>query len=288
MKQFTLLSLVGITSIALTHSGWAAGHGGGGGGFGGGGFSGGHAGGGGHIGGGGAGFGGGGFHFSGPHYSSTGPHFVDTSGGYRAGNLHSPAYRPHVFAGPDRGVTSDRSNVSALESNRPATASAARPSQTVARSGLGGRNDHIYARHDGNWHHDWDHRRTYYSNGHWWAYDSGAWIGLDAGFFPWDYYPYYAYDYYPYDYYPGYYADVEPYYQNEDVSGSTPAPDSTVSAVQTRLTQLGYYSGPADGMFGPLTRDAVARYQIANNLAVTGSLSADALQSLGLPQLAKG
>jgi hypothetical protein len=54
MKKLTLLSLVGITSIALAHAGWAAGHGGGGGGFGGGGFHGG-------------GFGGGGF---GGHFSS--------------------------------------------------------------------------------------------------------------------------------------------------------------------------------------------------------------------------
>src|SRR6266704_329681 len=42
MKKLTLLSLVGITSIALAHAGWAAGHGGGGGGgFRGGGFRGG-------------------------------------------------------------------------------------------------------------------------------------------------------------------------------------------------------------------------------------------------------
>src|SRR6266576_6779128 len=40
VKRLKLLSLVGITSIALANAGWAAGHGGGGG-FGGGGFSGG-------------------------------------------------------------------------------------------------------------------------------------------------------------------------------------------------------------------------------------------------------
>jgi hypothetical protein len=56
MKKLALLSLVGITSIALAHTGWAAGHGGGGGGFGGGGFHGG-------------GFSGGGFH-GGGHFSS--------------------------------------------------------------------------------------------------------------------------------------------------------------------------------------------------------------------------
>src|SRR5213083_879418 len=56
MKKFTLLSLVGITSIALAHAGLAAGHGGGGGGFGGGGFHGGGFGGGGFRGGGGGHF----------------------------------------------------------------------------------------------------------------------------------------------------------------------------------------------------------------------------------------
>jgi hypothetical protein len=151
---------------------------------------------------------------------------------------------------------------------------------------LNGRTDHIYARHDQNWHHDWNQRRAYYSEGHWWCYDGVAWIGLDDGFFPWNYYPYYAFDYYPYDYYPGYLADVEPYYSNAGVSNSIPAPDPTVSGVQTRLTQLGYYNGPVDGIFGALTRDAVARYQIAKNLTVTGSLSAGTLQSLGLPRVA--
>src|ERR1700720_915784 len=67
MKKLRLLSLVGITSIALTMAAWAGPHGGGGGGFGGGGFSGGgHAGsGGGRAGpvGGGGGFRGGGASF---------------------------------------------------------------------------------------------------------------------------------------------------------------------------------------------------------------------------------
>src|SRR5437764_707792 len=96
--------------------------------------------------------------------------------------------------------------------------------------------------------------------------------------------PYYAYDYYPYDYYPGYYADVEPYYYNEGVYSDTPVQDPTVSAVQTDLTQYGYFNGPIDGIYGPATRDAVAKYQIAKGLGVTGSLSPDTLQSLGLPQ----
>jgi Putative peptidoglycan binding domain len=71
MKKLKLLSLVGITSIALANAGWAAGHGGGGGGFGGGGFSSG-----GHAGGGGGGARASGGHFGGgAGFRSRGPGF---------------------------------------------------------------------------------------------------------------------------------------------------------------------------------------------------------------------
>jgi peptidoglycan hydrolase-like protein with peptidoglycan-binding domain len=74
------------------------------------------------------------------------------------------------------------------------------------------------------------------------------------------------------------------YYCNEGGYSDEPMVDQTVTTVQTELTQLGYYNGPIDGIFGPSTRDAVANYQIAKQLNVTGSLSPDTLQSLGLPQ----
>ena len=108
----------------------------------------------------------------------------------------------------------------------------------------------------------------------------GFWCGLDDGFFPWDYLPYYADDYYPYDYY----ADSQPSDNTESVDNSVPAADPTVEATQEELAQLGYYNGPVDGIFGPTTRDAVANYQIAKQLNVTGSLSPDTMQSLGLPE----
>jgi N-acetylmuramoyl-L-alanine amidase len=101
---------------------------------------------------------------------------------------------------------------------------------------------------------------------------------LDDGFYPWDFYPYYASDYYPYDYY----TDVEPVYQGYAAQQA----DSNVSAVQADLAQLGYYRGPIDGLFGVGTRTALTRYQIDHNLQVTGSLTNDTLQSLGLPGLA--
>jgi hypothetical protein len=316
MKKFILLSLIGITSIALTQPGWAGGHGGGGGGFGGGGFGGGHGGGGGGFRGGGGGFRGGGGHFSGggfgaprmsfggagnrgggvsfglPRSSGGAPHFAS-----RAGNVHSfgpsrPLVRQSSGGGQTRGLTNiARGNrtgntsgraTAALNrpNNRGTNPSTARPSQTSLHRGLNGRTDHIAERHDANWHRDWDRRHAHFDHDRFFVFDDGFWFGLDPGFYPWDYLPYYADDYYPYDYY----TDVQPNDNTEPVYNGTPVADTTVQAVQTRLTQLGYYNGPADGVFGPATRDALAKYQIAQHLSVTGSLSPDMLRSLGLPQ----
>lgn len=294
MKTKTIFSLVGATLLTLSPTVWAAGHGGGGG-FGGGGF-----GGGGHFGGGGAGGhfagggggrpGGGGFH-SGPgvfsggrpaYFYSRGMGFADRRSGFagrglgfapsRTGQVRSPIQQSHSSArtsGISRGVTNSATH-------------SAQPAQHAA---LNGRTEHISERHNAaNWHSDWDRRHSHFFHNRFFIFDDGFWFGLDPGFFPWDYYPYYAYDYYPYDYYPGYYADVEPYYYNEGVYSDTPVKDPTVSAVQTELTQKGYYNGPVDGIYGPTTRDAVAKYQIAKGLDVTGNLSPNTLQSLGLPQ----
>ena len=156
--------------------------------------------------------------------------------------------------------------------------SAARPSRTFLQRGLNGRTDHIAERHDANWHRDWDRRHAHFFHNRFFVFDDGFWFGLDDGFYPWDYLPYYADDYYPYDYY----ADSQPY-DNTD-NNSVPAADPTVEATQEELAQQGYYNGPVDGIFGPTTRDAVAKYQTANQLNVTGSLSPDTMQSLGLPQ----
>ena len=186
----------------------------------------------------------------------------------RAGQFRSPVSRSPSFARPNRAVTN----------------SAMGQSRASGRSPFTSRTSHIAERHDANWHQDWDRRHIHFFHNRFFVFDDGFWFGLDPGFFPWDYYPYYAYDYYPYDYYPGYYADVDPYYYSEGGYSSTPVSDPTVTAVQTQLMQLGYYNGPVDGIYGRSTRDAVARYQIANQLDVTGSLSAQTLESFGLPQ----
>jgi hypothetical protein len=165
--------------------------------------------------------------------------------------------------------------------NGSATPSVVRPSQTASQRQLNGRRDHIAERHEANWHGDWDRRHAHFDHGHFFVFINGFWCGLADGFFPWDYLPYYPNDYYPYDYY----ADVDPYDNNTADYNIAPADSATVQAVQTRLAQLGYYTGSIDGVFGPTTRDAVAKFQIANQLNVTGSLLPDTLQSLGLPQV---
>src|SRR6266403_4386417 len=191
----------------------------------------------------------------------------------RAGQFRSPGSRSPSFARPNRGITN----------------SATRQSITSGRSALNSTmGGHIAERHEANWHGDWDRRHAHFDHNRFFVFIDGFWCGLDDGFFPWDYYPYYAYDYYPYDYYPGYYADVEPYYYNENVYSNTPMVDPTVTAVEKQLTQEGYYSGRIDGIYGPLVRDAVAKYQIATNQDVTGSLSAETLRSFGLSQPVAG
>ena len=263
MKIQQIVSLiVGITSVALSPITWAAPHGGGG--FGGGG----------HPGGGGSR---GAPHFSGgpAHFGSGTPRF---SG--RPGTL---PMRAPWFTGPDH-RTINRPAPSNIARNGGAMPSAALPSRAFPQGGLNGRTDHIAERHEANWHSDWDRRHAHFDHGHFFVFQDGFWFGLDAGLFPWDYLPYYAYDYYPYDYYAGGDTDVQAYDNTEPVYDDAPVADSTVQAAQTRLTQLGYYNGPVDGIFGPATRDAVAKYQIARQLNVTGSLSPDTLQSLGLPQ----
>ena len=267
MKIKQLVSLVVAIVAATLGTTWAAGHGGGGGagGFvagGGGGHVGGSAG---HVGGaGGIRSGGPGFR-SGPYYYSRGMRFANSG----AGQLRAP-----VRQSPSNTITRPGTN------NSPAhqlQASGQRP-------GFNSMMAHVAERHSGNWHNDWDRRHAHFEHNRFFVFIDGFWCGLDPGFFPWDYYPYYAYDYYPYDYYPGYYADVEPNYYNENVYSNEPMRDPTVSAVQTELTQLGYYNGPVDGIFGPTTRDAVAKYQIEKKLEVTGSLSAQTLESFRLPE----
>ncbi len=157
--------------------------------------------------------------------------------------------------------------------------------------------NHAFARHDNNWHHDWDKRHAHFDHNRVFVFVDGFWWGL----YPSDYYPYYASGYYPYDdtasypydnsgypydYYGGYYP-YDDYQDNNDNDSTNTAPDQyasnpTVSAVQSELAKLGYYNGVVDGVLGDQTEAALARYQQDRDLSVTGTLNPDTVQSLGL------
>lgn len=57
-----------------------------------------------------------------------------------------------------------------------------------------------------------------------------------------------------------------------------------VRAAQYRLEALGYYFGRIDGKNGPVTRNAVAAFQRANGLPITGYLDAST-QALLMPSV---
>ncbi len=151
-------------------------------------------------------------------------------------------------------------------------------------------NHRVFARHDGNWHHDWDRHRAHFDHGHVFVFADGFWWGL----YPWDYYPYYAYGSDPSDYY-GYPYGYEDYpYDSSDSNTQDPysyyngytAPaessNGVVSSVQSQLAKRGYYRGAIDGVLGDQTEAAIARYQEDSDLSVTGVVTAATLQSLGL------
>jgi hypothetical protein len=98
---------------------------------------------------------------------------------------------PHSVAGRPR--FSGQTGI-LLGRQRGAMPSPARPSQIFRQRGLNGRTDHIFARHDANWHGDWDRRHAHFDQGHFFVFIDGFWCGLDAGFYPWDYLPYYPND----------------------------------------------------------------------------------------------
>lgn len=66
---------------------------------------------------------------------------------------------------------------------------------------------------------------------------------------------------------------------------STPAPAydaSVIRAVQQALNDRGYNAGPADGQLGPVTQDAIRRFQQAAGLPPTGEPERRTLAALGV------
>jgi peptidoglycan hydrolase-like protein with peptidoglycan-binding domain len=67
--------------------------------------------------------------------------------------------------------------------------------------------------------------------------------------------------------------------QTGSVSSPT-AVRASIKTAQMALTQLGYGVVKADGVMGPKTRRAIAAFEQANGIAVTGALGAETVHAL--------
>jgi len=66
-----------------------------------------------------------------------------------------------------------------------------------------------------------------------------------------------------------------------------PAPRFVREAQQT-LRHLGYQPGPADGVMGPRTKSALAQYQRAERIKVTGQLDSETMARLDIHERVLG
>ncbi|MDY4976142.1 MAG: peptidoglycan-binding domain-containing protein, partial [Clostridia bacterium] len=73
-----------------------------------------------------------------------------------------------------------------------------------------------------------------------------------------------------------------PRYESAEVLSRYGSRGNEVISIQTKLKNLGYYTGQIDGIYGPLTQSAVTRYQANFGLAADGIAGPKTLQSLGI------
>jgi hypothetical protein len=95
--------------------------------------------------------------------------------------------------------------------------------------------------------------------------------------------------YSPYGYYYGsrpyswYRYQANPYYRDISyVRYAAPDGYSSSAAVQVALARRGYYYGDIDGIIGPMSRNAIQRYQASHGMAPTGAITYSLLRSLGV------
>jgi peptidoglycan hydrolase-like protein with peptidoglycan-binding domain len=69
--------------------------------------------------------------------------------------------------------------------------------------------------------------------------------------------------------------------QEAEREAQEPERDELVAAVQSGLQRTGYYSGPVDGMAGPVTEAAILAFEEANGRLRTGEASQELLAALG-------
>ena len=144
-------------------------------------------------------------------------------------------------------------------STRGTTRGTTRSTPSVAFGGRATNNSNSHGTYAFASHQGWNHNQEYNWNGHHYRWYNNGWFIIDP-------FPYAGYGYYGPNYYgPAYY-----------YSGSV-----TIE-VQHQLAQDGYYLGPIDGIVGPGTRAAIAAFQQANGLRVTGNINPALLNTLGM------
>jgi hypothetical protein len=121
------------------------------------------------------------------------------------------------------------------------------------------RNHHRGVRRDRAWYSSRYNRFALFAGGYYY-FDRGYW------------YPAYGYD-------PVYstYRFDEPIYGYNSLD-----PSQVIVNVQSELRRQGYYRGSIDGLIGPMTRSALARYQGDRGLSVTRAIDGPTLAALGL------
>jgi hypothetical protein len=77
-------------------------------------------------------------------------------------------------------------------------------------------------------------------------------------------------------------ATAERYEWVQVVCDNTSAGRASVVDIQRALAQRGLYRGPIDGIVGPLTRDAVRRFQASQRLPGDGQITTETARALGL------
>ena len=118
-----------------------------------------------------------------------------------------------------------------------------------------------------NYHRQWHDRDWWRSHCDRIVFVSGGWYYWNAGYW----FPAWGYD--PY----AYYAYDGPIYAYNGLT-----PDQVIVDVQEQLQRAGYYDGPIDGILGPMTREAIAAFQVDNGLAVTSVIDEPTLATLGI------
>lgn len=137
--------------------------------------------------------------------------------------------------------------------------------------------------------------RVYYGGGRYYGGYSPYYYGgpsISVGFGGYYGYPGYGYGYgYPYNYgygygYPSdYYGAYPSGYRTTTYttrSGDLAYDDNLVAAVQERLKRAGYYLGAIDGVAGPQTRSAIARWEGNHGMIADGRIDHQTLRSLGI------